>query len=48
MKYEKPEVRMFEFEIEDVITTSVPFPTVTTTTTTLPSSTEEVDWGDLL
>ena len=31
MKYEKPEVRMFKFDVEDVITTS--FPTTTTTTT---------------
>lgn len=30
MKYEKPEVKMFKFDVEDVITTS--FPTTTTTT----------------
>ena len=33
MKYEKPEVNMFKFDVEDVITTSMPF----TTTTTAPS-----------
>ena len=36
MKYEKPEVKMFKFDIEDVITTS--FPT-TTTTTFIPQTT---------
>lgn len=36
MKYEKPEVKMFKFDVEDVITTS--FPT-TTTTTTFPDNT---------
>ena len=35
MKYEKPEVKMFKFDVEDVITTSFP----TTTTTTMPVTT---------
>lgn len=36
MKYEKPEVNMFKFDIEDVITTSFP---ITTTTTLVPETT---------
>ncbi|MBR5272034.1 MAG: hypothetical protein IKU25_01380 [Clostridia bacterium] len=32
MKYEKPEMKVFEFEVEDVITTSSPSTTTTTTT----------------
>ena len=39
MKYEKPEVKMFKFDVEDVITTS--FPT-TTTTTTMPTTTSVI------
>lgn len=35
MKYEKPEVKMFKFDIEDVITTSFP---ITTTTTLVPET----------
>lgn len=31
MKYEKPELKMFKFDVEDVITTSMP----TTATTTI-------------
>ena len=46
MKYEKPEVKMFKFDVEDVITTSFPtttttFPDSTTTTTTLPFDWEQ-------
>lgn len=37
--YEKPEMRIFEFEIEDVITTSAPITTTTTTTSPLTSLT---------
>lgn len=36
MKYEKPEVKMFKFDIEDVVTRSFP---VTTTTTLSPETT---------
>ena len=49
MKYEKPEIKMFEFTIDDIITTSIP----TTTTTTAASTTTSVvydgpvDWGQL-
>lgn len=42
MKYEKPEMRMFEFEIEDIITTS----SNTTTTTTAPTTTTPVNIYD--
>jgi len=46
MKYEKPEVKMFKFDVEDVITTSFPtttttFPDSTTTTTTIPFDWEQ-------
>ena len=42
MKYEKPEMRMFEFEVEDIITTS----SNTTTTTTAPTTTTPVNVCD--
>ncbi len=42
MKYEKPEMRMFEFEVEDIITTS----SNTTTTTTAPTTTTPVNVYD--
>ncbi len=42
MKYEKPEVRMFKFDVEDVITTSFP----TTTTTTVMNTTTTVIYDD--
>lgn len=40
MKYEKPELKMFKFDVEDVITTSMP---TTTTTTMAPPITDPTD-----
>lgn len=42
MKYEKPEVKMFKFEVEDVITTSAIAPT--TTIPQVPTTKEDYGW----
>ncbi|MBR5773949.1 MAG: hypothetical protein IKY44_03770 [Clostridia bacterium] len=51
MKYQKPEVNMYKFDVEDVITTSMPIITTTSPayTTTSPSNqpSHDVDWEEL-
>jgi hypothetical protein len=51
MKYEKPEVKMFKFDVEDVITTSMPTTTTTApmfTTTTTVAPTLDIEHGEIL